>query len=94
MTQFLGRYTVKPKGFQGWSFTPAQKIVECGSKECNAGQDLIFEVNGFSINGKIQVMKTDGCDEKQQQALNTISLKLKTEGTPQQEFTASTTFYL
>lgn len=71
---------MKPKGFQGWSFTPSQAVIECGTTECNSGKDLIFEVNGFSIHGKITGKQIDGCSENQRPALDSILVHLHQEG--------------
>ena len=71
---------MKPKGFQGWSFTPSQKVVDCGATECNAGQDVVFEVNGFSINGRILAKEADGCSHDQNQAFDSVTVQLHQEG--------------
>lgn len=56
-----GKYLVKARGTQGWSFTPGQKSIDCGSELCHSGKDVIFEVEGFSVKGKIQSTGVDGC---------------------------------
>ena len=75
-----GKYIVKPKGFQGWSFTPVQKMIECGASECNAGNDVIFEVNGFSIHGKIRALESNGCLHQANPALDSITAHLLQKG--------------
>lgn len=75
-----GKYLVKARGTQGWSFTPGQKSVDCQSQLCHSGKDVIFEVEGFSLKGKVQSIGVEGCVHERHLESIMMVLQLKNGG--------------
>jgi len=63
------------------SFTPTQRSVDCDDNVCNQGKDAVFEVNGFSIRGKIEAAEVSGCKRTPDRLmLNSIAVSLLSAG--------------
>ncbi|GMH37506.1 hypothetical protein BSKO_05379 [Bryopsis sp. KO-2023] len=74
-----GSFVAKVKGPGGWSVTPAKVAVECTAAGCADGEDVNFDINGFSVKGKIEGAAVEGCTDTLSK-LNSVTVTLKSAG--------------